>query len=339
MIAYGPDGIEERELHAKEEIEGLRGTRPVLWINVTGLGDAALIARLGEVFGLHSLSLEDVINAHQRPKAEDYTDHMFIAARMIHMQGGIETEQIAMFVGHDFLITFQERPGDCFDAIRNRLRQGKGRLRHAGPDYLCYSLIDAITDDYFPALEHYGEALEALEDQVVTEPEPVHIQRLHEHKRELLLLRRAIWPHREMVNSLIRDAHPVFTDTTRLYLRDCYDHAIQLMDILETYREVASGLVDVYISSVSAKLNEIMKMLTIIATIFIPLSFIASLYGMNFDPEVSPWNMPELNFYFGYPLALLMMAAVAGILLWYFWRKGWLSDDDRPDGPGGGHDP
>jgi magnesium transporter len=324
VISYGPDDLQEPETADLDAVEALPGKNPVLWINVTGLGSADLIAGLGVRFGLHTLSLEDVINAHQRPKAEEFKDHAFIVARMPHLDGSAGTEQISLFLGHDFLITFQERPGDCFDAVRERIRQARGRLRKAGPDYLCYALIDSIIDAYFPALERYGEVLEALEDQVVSRPEAAHVHLLHEQKRELLLLRRAIWPHREMVNSLIRGEHPLFTEPTRVYLRDCYDHTIQLMDIVETYREIASGLVDVYISSTSAKLNEIMKVLTIIATIFIPLGFIASLYGMNFDPRISPWNMPELRWYLGYPFALALMAIAAGGLLWYFRRKGWI---------------
>jgi magnesium transporter len=237
----------------------------------------------------------------------------------------VETEQIAIFLGEKYLITFQEKPGDCFDPVRDRIRQITGRVRANGPDYLCYTLIDAIVDDYFPMLEHFGEKLEDLEDIVVRDTDASHVAQLHDLKRDLLMLRRANWPHREMINNLIRDEHNCITADTCPYLRDCYDHTIQLMDIVETYREIASGLVDVYISSVSVKLNEVMKVFTIVATVFMPLSFIASLYGMNCDRQASPWNMPELGWTYGYPLALLLMLSSAGVLIWYSWRQGWIT--------------
>jgi magnesium transporter len=243
---------------------------------------------------------------------------------MVLPDRGVETEQVSMFVGKDFLLTFQERTGDCFTPIRDRLRHGTGRVRQLGPDYLTYALIDAVIDGYYPILEGYGEAIDTLEDEVIERAESEQMHRLHVVKRDLLMLRRAVWPTREMVNGLIRDESPFIGDVARVYLRDCYDHTIQLMDVVETYREISSSLLDAYLSSMSARLNEIMKVLTIIATIFIPLSFIASVYGMNFDPSVSPWNMPELKFYYGYPFALAIMAAVAGGLLYYFRRRGWM---------------
>jgi magnesium transporter len=273
--------------------------------------------------------MEDVLNLHQRPKAEEYKDHVFIVTQMYRTYADLGTEQVSIFLGEDFVLSFQEQAGDCLDPLRNRIRAGKGRIRGAGADYLCYAILDAVVDGYFPVLERYGETLEELEEQVITQARGDHISRLHEMKRDLLNTRRAIWPHREMINALIRDENPLFSDSTRMYLRDVYDHTIQLMDIVETYREIASGLVDVYISSVSAKLNEIMKVLTIIATIFIPLSFVASLYGMNFDRSASPWNMPELGWRFGYPLSLLLMGGIAVGLLFYFRRRGWLGGRGR----------
>lgn len=326
IMAYGPQSLIETEANL-DEISELKDRHAVLWINIVGLGDADLILRLGELFGLHRLALEDVVNTHQRPKVEEFKDHLFIVARMLHTEGSVETEQVSMFLGKGFVLTLQERPGDCFETVRERIRRGKGsRIRDEGSDYLCYALIDSIIDGYFPALEQCGESLESLEDKVVAHPEGTQISKLHDLKRDLLMLRRAIWPQREMINALIRDENDVFTDTTKLYLRDCYDHTFQLIDLVETYREIASGLVDVHLSSVSAKLNEVMKVLTIIATIFMPLSFIASLYGMNFDRNSSPWNMPELGWYMGYPFALLLMVITAAGFLWYFNRKGWLRD-------------
>lgn len=333
VFAYGPDEIAEHKVTTVEEIVALRAQSPVLWVNVVGLGNVDLIASLGEEFDLHRLALEDVVNVHQRPKADEYDENIFIVTRMLHAGEPSGSEQVSMFMGADFLLTFQERPGDCFEPVRKRLRDGRGRIRSSPPDYLCYAILDAMIDGYFPVLEDYGEQLEDLEDAVVSDPEPDHVQRLHELKRDLLMMRRSVWPLREMISSVIRDEHKLITDSTRVYLRDCYDHAIQLMDIIETYREIATGLIDVYISSVSAKLNEVMKVLTIIATIFIPLGFIAGLYGMNFDPRVSPWNMPELGWRYGYPATLLVMALIGVGMLFYFWRKGWIGRGPRRKRP------
>lgn len=323
VFGYGPDGCIEEPGLDLDSINEMRGKYPVLWIDVVGLGDADLIIAIGEIFGLHALALEDVVNTHQRPKVEEYDDHLFLIARMLDQLDGTQTDQTSMFLGRDFLITFQERSGDCFDPVRDRIRRAKGRMRQSGPDYLCHALLDAIVDFYFPALERYGDVLEDAEVRVIEQPHSGHVGELHAIKRDLLMLRRAIWPHREMINALIRDEHPLFAQETRPFLRDCYDHTVQLMDIVATYREIASGLIDIYISSTSARLNEVMKVLTIIATIFMPLSFIASLYGMNFDRQ-SPWNMPELGWPYGYLFALALMLASAGGFLWYFWRAGWL---------------
>lgn len=323
-MAFGPDRLIERDVSDIETMLNMRGAAPTIWIDVVQFGDTKLISEIGEAFDLHKLALEDAVNTHQRPKVEEYDDHLFIVALMLDDHGSVETEQVAVFLGSGYVITFQERPGDCFDNVRDRIRKASGRIRTAGPDYTAYALLDAIVDSYFPALEKFGYRLEALEDRVIGSPEPGNITDLHDMKRGLLLLRRAIWPHRELFNALLRDEHPLIAPETRPFLRDCYDHTVQLMDIVETYREMASGLVDVHLSSVSMKLNEVMKVLTIVATIFIPLSFIASLYGMNFDRDTSPWNMPELGWYLGYPFALLLMCATGAGLLWYIWKRGWL---------------
>jgi len=323
-LAYGKDRIEEVEGPDLERIKDLREAHTVLWVDVTGLADIDLILKLGEIFGLSSLSLEDVVNVHQRPKAEEFPDHIFAVVRMVRPGVGADSEQVSLFFGANYVLSFQERPGDCFESVRERLRRDRGRLRQQGPDYLAYTLIDAVIDGYFPVLEHYGEEIERLEDAVIATPDRRQVQRLHLIKRDMLLLRRSVWPMREMINMLIRDESPFISSQTRLYLRDAYDHAIQLMDIVETYREIATGLLDVYLSSMSAKLNEVMKLLTVIATIFIPLTFLAGVWGMNFA------HMPELGWRFGYPAALGLMVAVAAGLAWYFWRKGWLSDDKPP---------
>jgi magnesium transporter len=279
---------------------------------------------IGQRFGLHPLTLADIVHADQRPKVEVYDEHLFLVLRMPHLDDGIWTEQLSLIVGRDFVLTLQEREGDCFDPVRARLRQDKSRMRTFGADYLAYALLDALIDSHFPVLERFGEALDALESAVVEQPAPELVPRIHDLKRDLLELRRALWPMREVMSHLLRDETAFISAATRVYLRDCADHVFQLMDMLEIDREVASGLLDLHMSSVSLRTNEIMKVLTIIATVFIPLGFVAGLYGMNFKPEVSPFNMPELSWYFGYPYALGLMLAIAGGLLGYFWRKGWI---------------
>jgi magnesium transporter len=324
VIAYGPEGSTEKEIQRPAEVREFLGRWPVTWLNVDGLGDAQVIGELGEIFGLHRLALEDVVHVHQRAKVEQYDKNYYIVARAARLNQHLETEQVSLFLGANFLLTFQERVGDGWDPARARIRAGAGRIRTAGPDYLAYALLDAVIDDYFPILEQLGERLEILEDEIVTSPRSETISRIHEIKRSLLVLRRAVWPLRDALALLYRDVNPLFTEETRLYLRDSYDHTIQLFDLIETDRDMSSGLLDVYLSSLSNRMNEIMKVLTIISTIFIPLSFIAGVYGMNFNPGKSPWNMPELNWAWGYPFALGIMTTVAGILVYYFYRKGWI---------------
>jgi magnesium transporter len=327
VFAYGPaetGELVERTIEDPEELRPLVGRGLVVWLNVDGLGDADKVLRIGEIFGLHRLALEDVLNTHQRPKVEPYGEHRFIVAKMVEWKDRLETDQLSLFLGQDFVVTFQEKPGDGFGNVRERLRAGRGLLRKSGPDYLAYALLDAVVDGYFPVLEVYGEGLEALEDRIVLELPRDCLLHIHETRRDLLTLRRAVWPLREAINQLLREADTPIQKETRLYLNDCYDHTVQIMDLVETYREVASGLMEVYLSSMGNRLNEVMKMLTIIATIFIPLTFVAGVYGMNFDPDSSPWNMPELRWFYGYPACLLVMAIIAGVLLFYFKRRGWL---------------
>lgn len=325
VFAYNADDVSEQEIHDPRRVRDVLGHWPVVWVDVEGLGDAETIRVLGEIFGLHGLALEDVLNTHQRPKIEQYEDCYFIVGRMVSLEKHLETEQISLFLGKNFVLTFQEgRPGDCLNTVRERIRQKRGRIREAGLDYLVYALLDAIVDSYFPILEEYGERLEAFEDEILTRPSSNTIARIHEVKRHLLTLRRAIWPQREIFNTLLRDENPIVTPETRLYIRDCYDHSAQIIDLVETYRELGSDLTDVYLSSVSNRTNEIMRVLTVISTIFIPLTFVSGLYGMNFNTEISPFNMPELNWYFGYPFALFLMVIVACGQLYFFWRHDWL---------------
>jgi len=333
VMAYSPENLEEREIRDLESIPELLEKWPVTWINVDGLGHEPTIRRLGEIFDLHRLAIADVVNVYQRAKVEDYPGCLFIVTRMVLDEGELHSEQISMFLGKNYVLTFQERPGDCLDPVRERIRKGAGRIRQAGPDYLAYAILDAVVDHYFPVLEEYGERLEDLEDTVITRPTSGIVSRVHKIRRELLSIRRAVWPKREAVNSLMRESTPLVTDETRLYLRDVYDHAVQVIDLVENYRDIASGLMEAYLSSVSNRMNEIMKVLSVFATIFIPLTFIAGIYGMNFD------DMPELHWKFGYPLALGFMVVIAVVMLAFFRRAGWFGggsprrgdDKDPPD--------
>ncbi len=324
LIAFGPHDVRDQNVEDPEQIPPFLERMPAVWVNVDGLGDAAVIQKLGEIFGIHRLALEDVVNAHQRAKVEQYGKHLFIVGRMVRMADNVETEQMSLFLGKSYVLTFQERAGDCFDAVRSRIRKSGSRLRGSGPDYLAYALIDALIDHYFPVLEKCGERLEWMEEEVVASPDAQFVSQIHDIKRDLLTLRRAIWPLREAVNSLAREPSQFVSNETRIYLRDCYDHTIQIIDLLENYREVASSLMEVYLSSVSNRMNEVMKILTMFMAIFIPLSLIAGIYGMNFSTEKSPWNMPELGWYWGYPFALGLMALLAIGMFAYFRRKGWL---------------
>lgn len=325
IIAYGPQGVEERAAPSTADIETLRTGFPIIWVNVDGLGSVETIQALGDRFGLHRLALEDVINVHQRPKVDEYDDHLFIVTRIPHVtDDGLATEQVGLFLGRDYVLTFQEMSGDCFEPVRRRIHDNRGRIRRSGADYLAYALLDAVTDAFFPVLETYGEQIETLEDEVLERADPDAIHAIHAIKRNLLTMRRAVWPQREMLNLLIRDDNPFVAEQTKLYLRDCFDHSFQLMDLIETYREIVSDLTDVFLSSVNARLNEVMKTLTIIATIMLPLTVVTGIYGMNFDPDASPWNMPELGWQFGYLFTLGIMAMIAlGMLAW-FRRRGWL---------------
>ena len=322
-IRYTPETLEEQDLAAAKDCLPLLAGGGVLWIDVQGLGDLDLLRSLGEIFALHPLALEDVASVGQRPKADDYDSHIFIISRMPEVGDGVNTDQTSMFLGSNFVLTFQEHYGDCLGPVRERLRKGKGLMRRSGPDYLAYAILDAIVDGYFPLLEAYGEKIEALEDEVVEHPTRASLEKIHSAKRDLLTLRRAVWPLRDAVNSLIREESDLITAQTRLYLRDCYDHTVQILDMVETYRELAAGLMDIYISSLSQKLNEVMKVLTIISTIFIPLTFIVGIYGMNFD------QMPELKQPWGYQAVMGVMELLALGIVWYLLRKGWIGPGSR----------
>jgi magnesium transporter len=269
------------------------------------------------------------VNVPQRPKIEDYEDQLVIISQMVLLkeeETGFWIEQVSFILGKHYLLTVQEEPQrDCFGPVRDRIRKNKGIIRKQKADYLTYTLLDAIIDGFFPVLENYGERIEELEDEVVTNPTRQTLQKIYQIRRELLALRRSIWPQREAINILIRDSSDLISPDVRIYLRDCYDHTVQVIDMVETYRELASGLMDVYLSSVGNKMNEIMKFLTIVSVIFIPLTFIAGVYGMNFNTD-KPGNMPELNLPWAYPICLAAMIAIASGLIYFFWRRGWFEN-------------
>jgi magnesium transporter len=331
VIAYDAGDVVVRDRSSPDEACSFVGRHAVTWINVEGLGDAAVLERFGELLHLHRLALEDTANVHQRAKVDTFGDMLYIVLRMVAAACGsgdhCTTEQISIFVGANWVLSFQEgRPGDSFDRVRSRLREPTSKMRKLGSDYLAYSLLDAAIDNYYPVLEGYAERLDELEELVM---EPVGrrlIDELHAVKSDLLVLRRAIWPLRDAMAYLAREQHERISDETRLYFRDCYDHVVQVVDLIETYRELTADLRDLYMSSLSNRINETMRILTIFSTLFIPLTFIAGVYGMNFDWEggAKPLNMPELHWFFGYPLALAMMGATAAVMLIYFYRRGWI---------------
>lgn len=297
------------------------GTNTVSWMDIQGLGSETVLKQVGEIFNLHPLLLEDVVNVPQRPKLEDYNNQLLVISQMVRLkedESGFDTEQVSFVLGKRYLLSFQEEElQDCFEIVRDRIRASQGRVRKSGADYLTYLLLDTIIDGYFPVVEHYEDRIEALEDAIISNPDRDTMQEIYDVRRELLALRRLIWPMRNVLHLLMRDHHGIVSDEVQIYFRDSYDHVIQILEIIEAYRELAASLMDVYMSTMGNKLNEIMKFLTVISTIFIPLTFIVGVYGMNFE------NMPELKGEWSYFLVWLVMLAVAGGLIFYFWRKGW----------------
>jgi magnesium transporter len=333
VIAYNKDRIAEKSHATMSELEEFVRVWPVVWVNVTGLGSADVLKSIAATFNIHPLAMEDVVNLHQRAKADQYEHNVYCVVRMPDESSQL-TEQLSIVLGKGYVVTFQEGPNDCFDQVRARLRHEQSVMRQeAQADYLAYRLIDAVVDGYFPVLEHIGDKLDDLDDRTAAGEGMAPFAELHVVKRELLLLRRAIWPLRDAIRELQVEDTPYIANQTRFYLRDCQDHSVQLIDLVEAYRDVASDIRDFHLSSVSLRMNEIMKTLTIIATIFMPLSFIAGYYGMNFNPDASPWNMPELEWRYGYPYAISLMLIVAGIMLHYFYRHGWIFSGKSDDAP------
>jgi magnesium transporter len=331
LIEYDRTHLEERRIEDKQELLPHLDNQRVTWINIDGLGDVEILRSLGTQFNLHPLALEDVLDTTQRPKVEQYDNYLFIVAHMLYLDHGKAMcgEQVSMFLGKHFLITLQEEAEfDVFEPVRGRIRAANGSIRKSGPDYLAYALLDSIIDHYYPVLEDVGAKIDLIEDQLVDLPTASPVGLLHGHKRTLSQIRRFIWPVRDLVNFLLHDETGIVSKATKVYLRDLYDHTVQLMDLVESYRDVLSGLMELYLSAVGIRTNEIMRVLTVISSIFIPLTFIAGVYGMNFAHEVDgkrlPWNMPELLHPYGYVICVLFMLGVAIFQIAYFKKKRWL---------------
>jgi magnesium transporter len=327
LIDYDRDRATRIAVTDPNAIYEYLNTHTVSWIDVLGLGNEATWNALSPIFNLHRMLVEDVVNVPQRPKVEHYQDQLLIIAIMVVLNPdgtGFTKEQVSLVLGKNYLLTVQEEPEeDCFHGVRQRIEIDRGIIRTQGADYLAYCLLDAIVDGFFPVLEYYGELIEYLEDEVMMRPDRSTLEKIYKIRRELLTIRRAIWPQRDAINALIRDGSDLISSEVQVYLRDCYDHTVQVMDMVETYRELATGLMDVYLSAVSNRMNEIMKLLTVVSAIFIPLTFVAGVYGMNFSREKSPLNMPELDWYWGYPACIALMLTITVSLVLFFWKRGW----------------
>jgi magnesium transporter len=322
LIDYDEKVLKEQTLEKIEDCFGYQTTSTVTWINVDGVHNVDIVEKVGKQFNLHPLTLEDIVHPGQRPKFEEYDNYLFMVVRMLQYSqenAMVTSEQVSFILGGNFLITFQEAVGDVFEQIRQRLRSGKGRVRKMGDDYLAYALIDAIVDNYFKILESMGEKIEDLEEQLLSNPDESLLASIHYMKRELMTMRKSVWPLREVLSIMQRTDSPLITQGTRVYLRDVYDHTVQILDIIENFRDVVAGMLDIYLSSLSNRMNAAMKVLTIIATIFIPLSFIAGIFGMNFK------YMPELQWKWAYPWGFwgIILASVA-IMVYVFRRNKWL---------------
>jgi len=321
IIDYSANKFEEKEIKNVEECFSLKRKPSVSWINIDGLHEIDVIEKIGHCFDIHPLVLEDILDTDQRPKMEEFDKYIFLVLKMLYNDNKtheIRSEQVSLIFGPNFVISFQETIGDVFDSVRERIRKNKGRIRKMGSDYLAYALIDAIVDNYFSILEKIGERVEDMEQDVVSKPEPEILQKIYNLKREMIYLRKSVWPIRELINNLLREESRLIKKNTHIFLRDLYDHTIQVIETIETFRDMITGMLDIYMSSISNKMNEVMKVLTIFAAIFIPLTFIAGVYGMNFE------NMPELGWSFGYFMVLIIMLLVGILLLGFFKHKKWL---------------
>ncbi len=321
LINYDEQNYQEKEVKTVEDLISHRTKHKAAWINLDGVHEFEVLQKISEYLGLHPLVLEDIMNTDQRPKIEDFGNYIYLVLKMLYYNEKNEDviiEQLSLVLGSDFLVSFQERSGDVFDPIRDRIRNNRGLVRKMGVDYLAYALIDSIVDNYFTILERLGEKIEDLEDELISNPTTETLQKIHRLKRHMVFLRKSVWPLREAISKLERERSPLIKENTVIYLRDVYDHTIQVIDAIETFRDILSGMLDIYLSSISNRMNEVMKVLTIIATIFIPLTLVAGIYGMNFK------FMPELESQWGYPAVLLCMFIIGIIMLVYFKKKKWL---------------
>jgi len=322
IIDYNENRYEVKTAQTAEECFPFKESPTVTWINVEGISNVPLLEKLGAGFAVHPLILEDILNTDQRPKVDDMESYLYLVLKMIDYDGRhsrLTSEQVSLVLGTNFVISFQEGlRGDVFNPVRARIQNGRGRIRKSGSDYLTYALLDGIVDNYFVVLEKLGEKIEELEDVLIANPKPETIHDIHSLKRDMLFLRRSIWPLRDVVGLLLKSESSLIKDSTEIFLRDVYDHLIQAIDTIEIHREMLSGMLDIYLSSVSNRMNQVMKVLTIIATIFMPLTFLAGVYGMNFR------FMPELGWRWGYPLVLLLMTVVGVLMVLYFKRKKWM---------------
>lgn len=323
MLCYSEENWTEQQFSTVDELLSHECSADVNWIHISGIHNITIIEKIGNKFNIHPLVMEDIVNTDQRPKLDENKDYVYIVLKMINyleQNNNIEFEQISMIVGNNYMLSFQENDNNAFQLIRDRIKKVNGKIRAKGVDYLAYALIDCIVDYYYVALEYLGEKIELLDDDLMLDPGPNVLKQIHTLKTEMLFVRKAIWPLREIINALARGDSVLFHHDTLIYLRDVYDHVIQVIDTIEMYRDMVTGMFDIYISSVSYKLNEVMKVLTIIATIFIPLTFIVGLYGMNFK------YMPELEWEWGYPAVLAFMAIISIVMIMYFRKKKWLGN-------------
>ena len=329
VTCYGPEKLEDHPNSTLEQAVKLRGKHPVMWVDIVGMGDANLFEQVGRDFGIHRLALEDVVTIPQRSKVENYTDHLFVVAQAPRKGKKHTFEQVSFFIGKDFIISWRTSPSTCFETIRHRMQFTGRAMRDLGTDYLLYAMLDTMIDSYFPTLERISEIVDQLDDELERRPSRNMISRLHGIRRDVRLMRRIVWPMREAIYELSSRYEWLIGKEARVYLRDCHDHIIQILDTLENHRDACSDLRDYYASEVNNRMNEIIKVLTIISTIFMPLSFVAGVYGMNFDTS-SPWNMPELGWRFGYLIIMMFMLAIAVCQLFFFWWKGWFGSVTAP---------
>lgn len=321
LMDYDQDHLTEQELESIEASFPFKDAPTVTWINIIGLHDIGLLEKIGHHFGIHPLVLEDIVHTGQRPKFEDFEDYLYTVFKMLtydSQTGHVRSEQVSLIIGNHFVISYQEAEGDSFDPVRERIRKGKGRIRKSGCGYLTYALIDSIVDHYYDILEILGDKIETLEKMLIEEPKTIILEEIHTLKREMIFFRKQVWPVREMLNGLIKSESPILHESTTIYFSDVHDHVIQLMDIIESLKEVLSSMLDLYLSTVSNRMNDVMRVLTIIATIFIPLTFLAGIYGMNFE------YMPELKWRGGYFALLAVMIAAGATMIFFFRKKKWL---------------